>query len=126
MKKLKKIGFSERSNKSHDVMEEAIMSGKTNGVICQCMTYPERSWVKWFDDSDDCFLFWITLLNNFNAKFAMSYPKEFTWEDGTPDPGDYAMAYNKREEPIYFLHIINERYEDIDQKILDYALGIGN
>ena len=109
---------------SKSLMYKAIMSGKTNGIVCECETFPKKGWVKWYDSPDEATIQWVNLLNSFEGKeqFTVSYPKQFVWDDGTPDPGEYALVYNKRGELVYYLHIISEYYEEIDQSILDSAL----
>lgn len=106
------------------LMYKAIMSEKTNGIVCECETHPEKGWVKWYDSPDEATLQWADLLNSFEAKkhLTVYYPNQFKWEDGTPDPGDYALVYNQYGELVYYLHIISEYYDVVKQDILDTAL----
>lgn len=110
---------------SKTLMYKAIMSEKTNGIVCECETHPEKGWVKWYDSQDRALFEWYKLIQEFEEKdqFTMYYPKDFVWEDGTPDPGEYALVYNKKGEQVYYLHIICQMYDDVDQYIFEYALN---
>lgn len=111
------------------LMYKAIMSEKTNGIVCECETHPNKGWIKWYDSEKECLLNWKDLIEQFESKdqFTMYYPNEFEFEDGVFDRGDYALVYNKREELVYYLHILCKYYDDIyeemDQSVLDTALS---
>jgi hypothetical protein len=99
----------------NSLMYKVIMSGKQNGIVCNCETNPDESWVKWYDSQDETILAWCDVLNELESKgiYDISYPRMFYWNDGTPDPGDYVKVYNKEGEMVFYLHIICERYHKL-------------